>query len=259
MIHNVKSGRCLDAMDSDPGGSNPNSLPNGTPIQLWDCWGGPIQQWIYRADGSIQNVKSGRCLDATDSDPGGNNPNSLPNGTPIQLWDCWGGPMQRWTGNSSFENAVVNSKANRCLDATDSDPGGNNPNSLPNGTRIELWGCWGGQMQAWYRTAAPMPVYCFFFSISGLFLERYQEMRGSERLGCPTGPEMNHPDGGGGRYQTFDGGAMSYSPNTGPNSVQMGYKRRHVHFACEPLLRGDGIGVEVHNSESASLTPSPYR
>jgi hypothetical protein len=39
LIHNVKSGRCLDATDSDPGGNNPNSLPNGTPIQLWDCWG----------------------------------------------------------------------------------------------------------------------------------------------------------------------------------------------------------------------------
>jgi hypothetical protein len=99
----------------------------------------------------------------------------------------------------------------------------NNPNSLTNGTRIELWDCWGGPMQAWYRTAAPMPVNCFFFRISGLFLVRYLEMRGSERLGCPAGPEMNHPDGGDGRYQTFDGGAMAYSPNTGPNSVQMGY------------------------------------
>ena len=129
--------------------------------------------------------------------------------------------MQRWTGNSSFANTIVNSKANRCLDARDPDL--NNPNSLTNGTRIELWDCWGGPMQAWYRTAAPMPVNCFFFRISGLFLVRYLEMRGSERLGCPAGPEMNHPDGGDGRYQTFDGGAMAYSPNTGPNSVQMGY------------------------------------
>ena len=94
LIKNLKSGRCLDARDPDPSVNNP--LPNGTAIQLWDCWGGPMQQWTFPADGSIRNVKGGRCLDARDPDPHGSNP--LPDGTAIQLWDCWGGPMQQWAG-----------------------------------------------------------------------------------------------------------------------------------------------------------------
>ncbi len=217
LIKNLKSGRCLDARDPDPSVNNP--LPNGTAIQLWDCWGGPMQQWTFPADGSIRNVKGGRCLDARDPDPHGSNP--LPDGTAIQLWDCWGGPMQQWAGDPNRQSTIINSKGRRCLDARDPDPHGNSP--LPDGTAIQLWDCWGGQMQVWYRNLVPLPVNCGPFQIGGLFLKRYMEGFYGQKLGCPNSPEGNHPDGGGGRYQTFVYGAMAYSPGTGPNSVQIGY------------------------------------
>ena len=225
LIQNLKSGRCLDARD--PNLNDPNSLVNGTPIQLYDCHGGTMQQWQLIGDGQIRNVKSGRCLDATDPDP--TNPNSvLPNETPIQLYDCHDGTMQQWKLSVlPEEDQYRNVKGGRCLDARDPDPG--NPNSvLGNGTPIQLWDCWGGNMQRWFFQVPPLPANCNpAFQISGLFLERYRRGRDSvsysHRLGCPTGPEIDHPDGNGGRYQTFEYGAMAYSPTTGPKSVQVGY------------------------------------
>jgi len=222
LLQNEKSGRCLDARD--PNVSDPNSLVNGTPIQLWDCHEGTMQQWVFVQPSQLKNVKSGRCLDATDPDPLGNNPNSLPNGTPIQLWDCHGGTMQQWVQipNDQYRNV----KSGRCLDARDPDPFGNDPNSLPNMTIVQLWDCHGGTMQRWRLVIPRMPVNCDpALRISGLFLERYfsgPDGTYSHRLGCPTGPEIDHPAGTG-RYQTFENGAMAYSPSTGPKSVQIGY------------------------------------
>ena len=83
-------------------------------------------------------------------------------------------------------------------------------------------------MQQWRLVMPRMPVNCDpALRITGLFLERY--LSGpygtyNHRLGCPTGPEIDHPAGAGnGRYQTFEHGAMAYSPSTGPKSVQIGY------------------------------------
>ncbi|MBV2154881.1 ricin-type beta-trefoil lectin domain protein, partial [Kitasatospora sp. SUK 42] len=78
-------GGCLDATNSGTG--------NGTPIQWYTCWGdaksNPAQQFIPRADGSIYNPGSGRCL----ADPA----SVTTNGTQLILWDCNGGPEQNWT------------------------------------------------------------------------------------------------------------------------------------------------------------------
>ncbi|WP_345639372.1 RICIN domain-containing protein, partial [Rugosimonospora acidiphila] len=35
------------------------------------------------------NPSSGRCLDATN--------NNTTDGTPLQMWDCWGADNQLWT------------------------------------------------------------------------------------------------------------------------------------------------------------------
>jgi hypothetical protein len=209
MLQNEKSSRCLDARD--PNINDPNSLVNGTPIQLWDCNEGTMQQWVFVQPNQLKNVKSGRCLDATDPDPAGNNPRSLPNGTQIELWDCHGGLMQQWEQPNDDQLEYRNVKSGRCLDATDPDPAGNDPNSLPDATLIELWDCHGGTMQHWRLVIPTMPVNCDpALQISGLFLERYLGGRYTHSLGCPTSPEIDHPAGNG-RYQTFEHGAMAYT------------------------------------------------
>jgi hypothetical protein len=49
-------GKCLDIQG--------NGTANVTKVQLWDCDGAGGQQWVARADGSLYNPQSGRCLDA---------------------------------------------------------------------------------------------------------------------------------------------------------------------------------------------------
>ncbi len=71
-------GRCLDA--------------RGTAIRsavvLWTCDSSGGQKWVPRADGTLLNVRSGRCLDAT----GG----FSANGTKLIIYDCHTKPNQKW-------------------------------------------------------------------------------------------------------------------------------------------------------------------
>ncbi|GAA2842194.1 hypothetical protein GCM10010441_77920 [Kitasatospora paracochleata] len=79
-------GGCLDAVNAGTG--------NGTQLQWNTCWGTPTngaQQFIPRADGSIFNPVSGRCVDL----PGA----TTTNGTRLQLWDCNGSGAQVWNLN----------------------------------------------------------------------------------------------------------------------------------------------------------------
>jgi len=61
------------------------------------------------------------------------------NGTAVQLYDCTGGPQQKWTVTAAHD--IVDQAADKCLDVT-----GNNP---ANGTRLQLWSCTGGANQKW--------------------------------------------------------------------------------------------------------------
>ncbi|MFE7560655.1 ricin-type beta-trefoil lectin domain protein, partial [Kitasatospora sp. NPDC057500] len=60
----------------------------GTPVQLYDCNGSGAQQWRPRADGSLYNPMSGRCLDGYAY--------STTNGSPVLIWDCNGAANQVW-------------------------------------------------------------------------------------------------------------------------------------------------------------------
>ncbi|MFF2957227.1 LamG-like jellyroll fold domain-containing protein [Kitasatospora sp. NPDC057965] len=65
---------------------------NGTPVILTDCdnlKGG--QKWLRRADNSLYNPHSDRCLEL----PGWN----TTNGTRLGIWNCHAGANQRWTLN----------------------------------------------------------------------------------------------------------------------------------------------------------------
>ncbi|MEV6718037.1 RICIN domain-containing protein [Lentzea sp. NPDC051208] len=82
---------CLDSPDHADEAS-------GTRVILWDCHGGANQQWEFVKEAGTGFFDSdrtgvfrigGKCLDAY----GG----STAAGTPVILWDCHGGPNQRWT------------------------------------------------------------------------------------------------------------------------------------------------------------------
>jgi ricin-type beta-trefoil lectin protein len=118
---NTNAGRCLDVPNQ--------SQANGTQVALWDCngganqqWtttsgkqlrvygtkclgadgtaagaravlgdcaGGAAQQWNLDAGGTLTNVQSGLCLDATGA--------GTANGTRVILWTCNHGTNQQWT------------------------------------------------------------------------------------------------------------------------------------------------------------------
>ncbi|MFF7994612.1 glycoside hydrolase family 3 C-terminal domain-containing protein [Kitasatospora xanthocidica] len=71
--------KCLDV--------NGAGTANGTKVQLYTCNNTGAQNWQPRADGSLVNPNSGKCLDDTGFGPAG---------TQLELWDCWGGSNQRW-------------------------------------------------------------------------------------------------------------------------------------------------------------------
>ncbi|MFB8118106.1 RICIN domain-containing protein [Streptomyces sp. NPDC055962] len=118
-----QSKRCLDVS----GGSS----TNGTPVILWDCWGGAPQQWTLASDGTLRAF--GKCLEVA----GG--AGARANGSGVGLWDCWGGANQKWTLGS--DGTLRNPNSGRCLEAAGQGTG--------NGTRIQIWDCWGGENMKW--------------------------------------------------------------------------------------------------------------
>ncbi|MEU3469354.1 ricin-type beta-trefoil lectin domain protein [Streptomyces sp. NPDC006687] len=72
------AGKCLDASNT--------GTANGTLILLFTCNGQPNQQFLPRADGSLYNPVSGRCVDASD----------MVSGIQPYLWDCNRTNPQRW-------------------------------------------------------------------------------------------------------------------------------------------------------------------
>jgi hypothetical protein len=62
------------------------------------------------------------------------------------------------------------------------------------------------------------------FPVGGLIGEKYKKLNGAKGpLGRPTSKEMDSKEGRKGRYQTFEHGAIGWSPATGPKSLQVLY------------------------------------
>lgn len=138
-VTNNYNGRCLDAAAEGNGA-------NGTRVQLWDCYGpGQLnQRWYFRSVGyysefQIVNVASGLCLDAA-AQWGG------VNGTPIQLWECYGpGQLNQiwYVYQDGYLNYTIRNKLYpRVLDAAWQSIGGN-------GTPVQLWDDYGRLNQRW--------------------------------------------------------------------------------------------------------------
>lgn len=66
----------------------------------------------------------------------------------------------------------------------------------------------------------------------GLIGEKWRALGASgSPLGCPLADEANTPNGKG-RYVQFQNGQIVFSPNTGPRSIQVGYKSgNHIAFS----------------------------
>lgn len=225
-LSSFEGGRCLDADLGSIG-------RNWTKVQLWDCWGGLNQAWIIqysstRAPGgaptvSIRNAQSGRCLDLLLGVV------AFPrDGVPVALADCrddslsqkwWFGVDQGGSTDGSIRTMLQGLDGRSlCLDADLGTIG-------QNGTTMQIWSCWGGLNQLWYEDFWPVAVNCDpQLTLSGLFWERYLGDRSysplGHALGCPTSQEVDY---GNGRFQRFERGSMVFSPDTGPQSVQIGW------------------------------------
>ncbi|GJF33606.1 hypothetical protein KNE206_63060 [Kitasatospora sp. NE20-6] len=113
------AGKCLDDYKA--------STAPGAKAQIWDCNGGPSQQWTVKGQTLRAN---GLCLDITGNDTA--------NGTLVELWTCNGAANQNW---KPANGALVNPATGKCLD----DP----HSSTTNGTQLQIWTCNGATNQKW--------------------------------------------------------------------------------------------------------------
>ena len=113
---------------------------NGATVQVWDCHGGPNQQWSWDRDRSAIVSASGKCLAVRPSDMGSRRAR-------VTVWDCSGNPNQAWQRNGQM---LVNA-AGLCLSVP---PG----QTQMNGGQVTLWDCTGSPNQQWSRRhMAPPP------------------------------------------------------------------------------------------------------
>ncbi|MDQ0367302.1 serine/threonine protein kinase [Catenuloplanes indicus] len=71
-------GRCLEVTGED----------DGSRLRTAACDGGWEQVFTLNAAGDLVNVRVDRCVDVVDGDTA--------NGVPLQIWQCNGGPHQKW-------------------------------------------------------------------------------------------------------------------------------------------------------------------
>jgi hypothetical protein len=112
------SGRCLD--------SN-----GGTGATIWDCWGGPSQQWDYTPAKELR-VNGNRCLTA---ETGANQ------GAKVTTAACDGRNEQKWNVNADTITAFLNPR--QCMNVSGQ--------ATANGSALGLWECNGGSNTKWKR------------------------------------------------------------------------------------------------------------
>ncbi|GAA3435161.1 RICIN domain-containing protein [Kutzneria kofuensis] len=130
-LHNgLNWNKCLDAQ-------TPDGLTLTGAVQVWDCNGGPQQDWFDNSDGTKFNgLNRSKCLDAQTLDG-----RTLTGA--VQVWDCNGGPQQRWffTPDHRIHNGL---NWNKCLDAQTLD-------GVTLTGVVQVWNCNNGPQQRWYR------------------------------------------------------------------------------------------------------------
>jgi glucose/arabinose dehydrogenase len=117
------SQRCLDIAK---GSQEPR-----TPAIIFDCHGGPNQQWEFTAAGELRTFDGARCLDIRGASI---QPQAL-----VQSYPCHGGANQKWTLRP--DKTIINPKSGLCLTVK----GGETANL----TGIDTWYCEGTTHQQW--------------------------------------------------------------------------------------------------------------
>jgi chitinase len=90
-----------------------------TPVQAWDCHGGPNQQFEFNGF-TIYALGGQGCVDVTGA--------GTADGTPVQFYPCNGGSNQQWYYDGG---KIVNVLSQKCLDAT----------NMENGTQLVIRTC----------------------------------------------------------------------------------------------------------------------
>ena len=122
-------GKCLDVS----GGST----RNGATVTMYQCHGGPNQQWRLTNSGELRGIGN-KCLDVNGS--------STRNGAKVTLWNCHGGPNQKWR----MVNGGLRGFGNKCLDV--------NGSRTNNGAKVSLYQCHGGANQKWRFVGKKRPT-----------------------------------------------------------------------------------------------------
>jgi hypothetical protein len=118
--------KCLDLLGA--------VTTNGAAMQIWDCWGGPHQRWLFQGDQIVYKNDTSRCLDLKDG--------SMTNGNDVVLWQCHGGVEQQWVYDSdTFTIKYKASDGTKCIDLNDFD--------TRNGRKVQIWDCHGSSNQRW--------------------------------------------------------------------------------------------------------------
>ncbi|WP_433293788.1 ricin-type beta-trefoil lectin domain protein [Actinoplanes sp. CA-030573] len=94
------------------------------------CAGAPGQQWTLRADGTLRNPASGKCLDVPDS-------NTTPGAAQLQIYDCLHTDGQIWR----LPPGPVTGPGGLCADVAGADPSSATP--------VQLYTCNGSDAQRW--------------------------------------------------------------------------------------------------------------
>lgn len=112
------SGVCLDI-----GGDHQSS---GSPLFLWNCNGGPTQQWQLGPNGAIASAATDMCIDT----PNSNNTD----GTALQIYTCNGSAAQTWTSGAVNPTPITrtgtivsNLPSHLCVDDTGASSNNGNP------------------------------------------------------------------------------------------------------------------------------------
>lgn len=136
---NQSSGRCIDAANW--------GVVNGTFLQQWSCGQQqPNQEWQFQPtdSGYYKVVSRNAPTEAWDVFNVGTE-----NGSPLQLWQYFGGTNQQWMpvslGNGTYK--FVGRGSGRCLDV----PGA----STANGARLQIYTCNGTGAQAFHLQQQP--------------------------------------------------------------------------------------------------------
>ncbi|HEX4226198.1 MAG TPA: ricin-type beta-trefoil lectin domain protein [Pseudonocardiaceae bacterium] len=74
------NGKCMDVYGQ--------GTADGTPVELWDCNGGPNQQLVQETNGTLVGLQSGKCLE----DPGSSTDGTVQ----LVITDCTTGADEQW-------------------------------------------------------------------------------------------------------------------------------------------------------------------